>query len=425
MLPENNLNSRGSHRIFTSIQCLTYLNDSRLYWLWMRLFIAAGIHLDWPDFKKMIPALNLIDPVAGTLSWGVYGLRFSLQMMLILQQTSSRACQSPNEHQMTFWNQCREHQWLLINDALWGTSNLLSAIWLSSPEFKPSIGTLGWWGNMNMELLLINDIGLMIWQFNRDRQETYRSIQQLPIELTSEKNKKQLLWKYKQEFFLANIAYDISLACGFFMMKGFFPWANNKALSSVGASLCVIMTAAFNGLSWFIELSRLRALQSSASENTIQAVRCLNLVEKKYQEAGISLLFDYTFPLMVWLSLKADCTALVVLTIVMGLSLISVAHSNLKTEEKDIDEPLRPAACPWDPEILNKATKHCTWLDHFGFRGQAAGRRNLNGQQPPTVQYFSMPSFWRKNISVSTIAVSSSEVLDSDIEHQSQPRFIL
>ena len=45
-------------------------------------------------------------------------------------------------------------------------------------------------------------------------------------------------------------------------------------------------------------------------------------------------------------------------------------------------EARRPAACPRDPEILLNAKAYCTETDRDGSRGQAAGRRDLNCQQP-------------------------------------------
>jgi hypothetical protein len=41
---------------------------------------------------------------------------------------------------------------------------------------------------------------------------------------------------------------------------------------------------------------------------------------------------------------------------------------------------LRPAACPRDPEIFNKAKSCCINPEPTGSRGQAAGRRKLNSK---------------------------------------------
>ena len=294
------------------IHWVTKINDTRLYWLWMKFVITAGASAGWIGFSSALPVLNTMKPVTDVLSWSVFGGRFVLQSILVIQRTLQTVEDKPTSVTKV----------MCLNDFLWGTSNFLSAQWLHGNELRPSVGTLGWWGNVCMEVLLVYDVIFVAWQFRHEQHQAN--------DLIMPSNERQVQWQYKKQALLSNLVYTTNLACGFLLFRGFSTQINNIVPPCVGAGLCAFSTGLFRVIEWAMMLSKLKQKQRLVTPNTVESQHLQHAFQQTCVGAGISVGLDLLLPLFIWISSDANN---MIVAIVLSLSVNTLINGCFKRDK--------------------------------------------------------------------------------------------
>lgn len=285
---------------FFCIELLSELSQTRLYWLWIKYFILYGIDQKWANFEKFSPALAQLSPITDQLSYDVYFLRLMLYLFVL-----SKKPKSTHKHLKQ----------LVLNDMLWGICNLLSATCLNSDSVHPHANTPGWWGQMNMQILLIYDVWILGRSDNRpNKNQDNNALEKTTLKtyVLNQHNK-----HLKLQIVRINLIYSIMLAIGFFLFRGFF--AKTRTSPTGGAAICIISTCLFNATQW--------KLRGSSQFNCLgHQVRLLNPL-KFHVSMSISIGMDVMFPICVWLTLNTNQTKA---TISFGLISMCIINLYLK-----------------------------------------------------------------------------------------------
>lgn len=276
------------------IHWVTKINDARLYWLWMKFFITAGASSGWIGFSKAQPVLNRMKPVTDVLSWSILSGRLMLQLLWVRQQTLQSMKQTPTH--MT--------QAACLSDFLWIISNLLSAQWLHSHELRPSLGNVGWWGNMCMQVLLIYDVVFVVWQFKQEQQQAN--------DWSMLSHAQQISWHTRKLVLWSNLAYTTHLACGFLLFRGFAPAINKTIPPEIGAGVCAVSTNIFRAIEWSILLSKLQKKQHFIAPNTLESQAPQHAFQTTCVTAGLSIGLDLLLPLLIGISRDKNHVLLVI-----------------------------------------------------------------------------------------------------------------
>lgn len=260
---------------------LTIINERRLYWVWGGGLLASVLSL-LPDsfFYKTQgeTLLNLPAPELGYISWILYYTRFGIHLFLLLKHTIKGPWMSEEEKQIPaferFKNQWQQRKFIILNDAVWASVNLVTFFWLFGN------GTLGFWGNALTAGLLVLDVSLNTWQFleerSHHRQEMKRyddEIITLKIkgehleadELSKIKKTRQIAWRYKQ-YSLANsvvasigILISFSLYCCFFFPPAALLPSTVLLMGVAGAALCFAITIISAAIDSGIKIAQTKA----------------------------------------------------------------------------------------------------------------------------------------------------------------------
>lgn len=263
------------------IHWLTKINDTRLDWLWLKFLLTAGASAGWVQFSNAIPVLNTIKPVTDVLSYTIFGGRFVMQSIVVVQHTL------PTVEETT----TGITKVTCLNDFLWGTSNFLSVQWLHGNELRPAVGTPGWWGNVCMEVLLVYDVIFTAWLF---------------------KNERQNQGEYKKQMLLNNLIYTSSLACGFWLFRGLLTPIDNTIPPHVGAGLCAVSTTIFRLIEWTIVLSKLKKKQDVVTPNTFEYQQHRRTFQQTCIGSGVSIGLNLFLPLLIWVSPNANTMILLI-----------------------------------------------------------------------------------------------------------------
>lgn len=258
---------------------VTHINDTRLYWLWMKFFITAGELSEWSEFSKAIPVLNAMKPVTDVLSWGLFGGRVLMQCLLLVKRSSE------GSRTTVLKISC-------LSDFLWGISNFLSAQWLYGNNPRPFAGTLGWWGNLCMEILLIYDVAFVIWQLKYEQNRVDN--------LRETSHEQQMQWQHRKQILVRNLVYTTFLACGFLLFRGFSAQIINTIPSCVGAGLCVGSTALFRVLEWATVLTNVKKRQGLVAPETAESQRLQHTFQYTCAGAAVSVGLDSLLPFFIW-----------------------------------------------------------------------------------------------------------------------------
>jgi hypothetical protein len=276
------------------IHWITKINDTRLYWLWMRFVITAGASAEGMGFSNALPVLNTMKPVTDILSWSLFGGRLVMQSILVMQPTLSTVEVTPTSVTKV---SC-------LNDFLWGTSNFLSAQWLHGNELRPPVGALDWWGNLFMEVLLIYDVIFAAWLCRHEQHQVNG--------LTMPSNERQLQWQYRKQALLNNLVYTTILACGFLLFRGFSTQINGTVPPYVGAGLCAVSTVLFRAIEWAMMLSKFKNKPCSITPNTVEFQQHQHAFQQTCVGASVSVGLDLLLPLFIWMSSDANNMILVI-----------------------------------------------------------------------------------------------------------------
>lgn len=282
----------------TTIHVITQLNDSRLYYLWLKYLLLAGIDEKWTFFENAESTLSALQTISDISSYLLFTLRLTLNLVSSVRCTST----------ISYWD--------ITNDILWGISNGLSASVLSSAVIRPMPYTYAWWGNLSMQGLLVYD-GVKECIKYKIRQ---RALNQAMIQETNEvvNLKKHQQQQLEQYICIASISYNLLLVVGFCLFRDFLKFNLNP---SIGALVCLLSTLLFIGFEWNIYK---RKCAQDTSKTVLFGI-------------GLAFSIDYFLPILVWLSLKNDYS---LLTILSGLTIRTVLNTCLKYERKPTAYPM-------------------------------------------------------------------------------------
>lgn len=275
------------------------LNEKRLYWVWGSNFIKTMLSLMSADFfntAQAKQAMKTPDVYTGSLSWGLYYFRFSLNLGLLLKHTIAGPWMSEQEKNSSwtdrFATQWQQRKFALLNDSLWATANLVCFFWLKGK------GVLGKSGDALTLGLLLFDLSVAIWdyaeqstQYNSKINEIDEQLRQIDERIDSlkleqsnpvatveehqriahalrdatlqqntlERMKKQCSkeWQLNNIKLATNLSYAIGLVITFAILAApFMPFAVSTlaTLAVVGAVLCFALTVLYNAVKSGIEI---------------------------------------------------------------------------------------------------------------------------------------------------------------------------
>lgn len=142
------------------------INEKRLYWVWASTNLKTMLALLPDDFFSANQAKELItypDLYTGTMSWGLYFFRFSLNLSLLLKHTIAGPWMSQEEKDegfsKRFWTQVDQRKFTLLNDFFWGIANALAFFVLYGK------GLAGTSGDALTLALLLFDLMVAVWEF--------------------------------------------------------------------------------------------------------------------------------------------------------------------------------------------------------------------------------------------------------------------
>ncbi len=306
---------------------LGQINERRLYWIWGGGLLNTVLdqssikHLfsNAPDAKKELAAAA---PAMGYLSFILYYFRFGVNLSLLLKHTIKHPWMS-EEESLTPWNERFKSQWqqrkfMLINDSIWATANLVGFFWLVGSAVKDTSNSLLTVG------LLVLDLTLAIWRYweaetehnnklailkaNKEQliqdiataEKEYQATKALydqmlleapllhaEIELWKEqyqsemdsakKHKEQLElqkenigkdiarleadWKFQKMSLLNNMAYAFGLLV-FYSLVAASPLV--ASLGVIGIAGCFVVTALYNGISAGFDIHKSRTNKKEA-----------------------------------------------------------------------------------------------------------------------------------------------------------------
>ncbi|KTD38386.1 hypothetical protein [Legionella oakridgensis] len=375
------------------------INERRLYWVWGGGLLSSVIglmpeHLGHKNAAQQV--LGTPAPVLGYASWILYYTRFGIELSLLLKHTIKGPWMSKEEQQIPAWErfktQWQQRKFMLLNDAVWATVNLVTFFWLTGS------GILGYWGNIITAGLLLVDASLTLWRFyeettrhNEELARYARDIEALKAKLHDEDEKnaeaRRLMqrqiaslekmqqqcefdWKYKKYKLINDLTYAIALVvafsvvcCFFFPPAALMP-ATTLILGVVGAALCFSLTLSYSAASGGIEIAKSRATGKLAREECEKLLQLFNesnnefekkqlyldikqsMAESVHQERLIrfqkislvrSVLIDAMLPALMFVSLMFLPTGIGIGVIAAGIALALLSRIILKQFEPKAD----------------------------------------------------------------------------------------
>lgn len=289
----------------TAKSIMREINIKRLYWVFTGSFLASLIAALPAELTNRQKAQNMVaapSQVAGILSWGLYYTRFAVELGLLLKHTIKGPWMSQEEKNLglstyeRFKTQWAQRKYMLMNDSLWATANLLCYFWLIGN------GNLGYAGNILTGVLFTFDTIVSLWRFAEESTLHNKMIQTLNDEIETirdqinqnhpleEMNRlhaelKQLQvdhkhltreWRYKKYGLINDCAYSIGLIIGIAGMCAlFFPPAallpaTMTLLSVVGAGICYAMSLLYTIANGQLELSKERSIGQDALDERLE-----------------------------------------------------------------------------------------------------------------------------------------------------------
>lgn len=297
------------------------LNEKRLYWVWGSSFLKTMLSLVPDTFYNARQAGDVVrtpDLYTGTLSWGLYYFRFSLNFFLLLKHTVAHPWMSDDEAAIPwyerFQSQWTQRKFTLLNDSLWATANLLCFFWLNGG------GVMGAAGDALTIALLLFDVSVAVWDFAEQQAVHKAQLAQYDADLkalnakrdlilghdeTSELQKSQLAmqirtleraqkeciknWELQKLGLCNNLAYAVGLMLAFVVLA--MPFAPISAataltLSVVGAVLCFTFTVINNAIRGGIELYKTHNAINDNEEVFVEKLRLLQSILKEHPQLG-------------------------------------------------------------------------------------------------------------------------------------------
>ncbi|WP_133128075.1 hypothetical protein [Legionella nagasakiensis] len=300
------------------------INERRLYWVWGGGLLSSVIglmpdHIGHKDSAQQ--ALNAPAPVLGYASWILYYARFGIELFLLLKHTIKGPWMSKAEKQIPAWErfktQWQQRKFMLLNDAVWATVNLVTFFWLNGS------GMLGYWGNVITAGLLLIDASLNLWRFyeettqhNEELARYARDIEALHAKLRDEDEKnaeaRRLLqrqiaslektqqqcefdWKYKKYKLINDVTYALaiivafSVVCCFFFPPAAIAPASALILGVAGAALCFGLTLGYAAVSGGIDIAKSRTTGKLALAECKTLLELFNESDNEFEKKQLYL----------------------------------------------------------------------------------------------------------------------------------------
>lgn len=329
--------------IEAGINKLTQANQLRLYRVWENGFLMSFLQAMPTDFFNNSQAqsnLKAPDTALGYVSWILYYLRFGLNLFLLIKHSLPCCLLNENdpEKKVPAWDranaQWQQRKFALLNDAAWGTVNLVGFFWLVSST------SLVYANNLLIVGLLLIDIVLTCWRFFEEQRQFNHtkkildtkiadlddSIQKLNHKLATigeqikrgirinaglnlaVQNKElteqlaaarrqrddleQLLkttdanWKLKRTSIINDLTYSCGLLVGWTLIGSvFFPpvaaaaiaQSTLMAMGLAGGVFCFVLTVTYQAIACYLEVTKIR---NTMKENTVQ----LNKLQAEFDD---------------------------------------------------------------------------------------------------------------------------------------------
>jgi membrane protein insertase Oxa1/YidC/SpoIIIJ len=322
----------ADHKSRSTKEFLGKLNEKRLYWVWGSVFLKTVLSALPQSFYNTQQAGNVVkapDPYTGTLSWALYYFRFSLNLFMLLKHTIKGPWmdKDSDEYKQTwqqrFLSQWSQRKFVLLNDSLWGTSNLLGFFWLNGK------GALGTAGDAITIVLLVFDLLVTLWdfaeqqtQYNKQMEKFATEIDKINTQLSENERKQrgeqdqedaarlkkeqimlqlslqdlkraqkkcQREWMTKKIELCTNVAYAIGLMGAFVTLA----MASAMSVTIVGAVLCFAFTVINNAIRGGLEISKARHALKEANEDFDEHIKNLKqmLLDKTGDDDAKKLLY--------------------------------------------------------------------------------------------------------------------------------------
>jgi hypothetical protein len=262
-------------------------NDLRLYLVWANALSQCICNMISESLQVTLTVtqavLNDLAFATGSLGFILYFTTFGIAASIVLQNTLDLGLTkkvrklelSFNERFKAQWD---ERKFLMLNNAVWGVVNFVCFFWLVGKN------TLGFWGNILTDALLVADLFLVCWQFNEAETEHQARLKfydegihdlDVKIEALEKLDKPMYLarlqlerdaldkaqkkikqnWTYKIDQHRLQLMYGIGVIIGFTVLCSFFfPPAiivpvTGVILALVGAAMCFGLGVTYKALS--------------------------------------------------------------------------------------------------------------------------------------------------------------------------------
>jgi hypothetical protein len=278
-------------------QWMSDFNVWRSYWSWASLMTRAAIKLFPSNFYQIDQTTEVTtnpQHILGYISWLLYLIRFTINFALILKHTIKGPWMSDEEKkcivdQGGIWNrftqQLAQKKFLLINDLVWGTSNLLCFFWLVGPALGPA-------GDIMIVLLLIGDVFLGRYARHEAEEKHQKEMKIYDDEiarltalvnqtdfmraqlarLKEAREQCALSWLHGLKTFNADIQFNalLTLAYALTPLAEIGLQASATALMTASAFLCFGLVLVYASYKAYIEVEKAQSAKTTALEKCSQ-----------------------------------------------------------------------------------------------------------------------------------------------------------
>jgi hypothetical protein len=221
------------------IRFTTELNNTRLYWLWIKYLMLAKIDANLGNVEQAEFVLKIFSPITDVLSYSLYIARLTFIFLYFIKLEKKH---------------CSTYQYQAISDILWGLSNVLTAFYLQGSSIKPLPYTTEWYGHLSMQILLVYDVAILGVQYALERPHPPLNYAKPEIVL------EQLDKHYYKKSLLMQLSYASTLSLGYFLFRGLL--CNSIPITPlIGAGICVGSTMLANSIEWINLQKKYRQLQ--------------------------------------------------------------------------------------------------------------------------------------------------------------------
>lgn len=301
---------------------MSWFNRGRLYWVWGNTTITGVLQAlpDWlgndkttslPGAKDTSSAISGMSVYTGYLSFILYYARFAIELFIMLKNAlilSEEQAQQKNRA-VRLKDQWQHRKFMLLNDGVWATANMVCFFWLVGSE------ALSLSGDVLTVALLLMDAVLTIWRYVEEEQQyqNQRAFLQDKIDNSDAADAEKALfesvraeldknWQQKKLYTVIDIAYSIALLASFALHVAVsYTPAMKVLLGPMGAILCFSMGFLQSIVTNGIELHKInRQLAKAEQQEDIDYLQAM----QKYQIAKNCLNFfvEASFPLVFYLA---------------------------------------------------------------------------------------------------------------------------